>query len=194
MQTELYLECRRKKEVSLIFLSITVSYLIGKVFAMLNAMKAYGGVDVYIHIFLTSALAVGELSASHPGCFTRGERTPGTHWIGGWVDPRAGLDNVEKRKFLTLPGLELRLLSLPARSESLYRLRYQSVGMFIFPNVIPCCRSCGLFAFKDYGEVLSLCRHWDYWIPAFRENSPQSKTGVLKMRTSLKPSQNLNGL
>jgi hypothetical protein len=21
-----------------------------------------------------------------------GERTPGTHWIGGWVGPRAGLD------------------------------------------------------------------------------------------------------
>jgi hypothetical protein len=31
------------------------------------------------------------------------------------VDPRAGLDSLEKRKFLTLPGLELR----PARS-SLY--------------------------------------------------------------------------
>jgi hypothetical protein len=24
------------------------------------------------------------------------ERVPGTHWIGGWVDPRAGLDDVEK--------------------------------------------------------------------------------------------------
>jgi hypothetical protein len=32
---------------------------------------------------------------------------PGTHWIGGWVDLRAGLDDLEKRKFLTLPGLEL---------------------------------------------------------------------------------------
>jgi hypothetical protein len=49
---------------------------------------------------------------------------PGTRWIGGWVDPRAGLDNVEKRKFLTLPGLELRPLSRPARSLSIYRLRY----------------------------------------------------------------------
>jgi hypothetical protein len=27
--------------------------------------------------------------------------------IGGWVDPRVDLDDVEKRKFLTLPGLEL---------------------------------------------------------------------------------------
>jgi hypothetical protein len=36
-----------------------------------------------------------------------GKRSPGTHWIGGWVDLRAGLDDLEKRKFLTLPGLEL---------------------------------------------------------------------------------------
>jgi hypothetical protein len=35
------------------------------------------------------------------------EGTPGTHWIGGWVGPRAGLDDVKKRKFLILPGLEL---------------------------------------------------------------------------------------
>jgi hypothetical protein len=40
------------------------------------------------------------------------------------VDPRAGLDDMEKRKFLTLPGLELRLLGRPAPSQSLYRLRY----------------------------------------------------------------------
>jgi hypothetical protein len=38
--------------------------------------------------------------------------------------PKAGLDDVEKRKFLTLPGLELRSLGRPSRSYSLYRLRY----------------------------------------------------------------------
>jgi hypothetical protein len=68
-------------------------------------MKPYGGVDLYVQIFLTSSLAGGEWSASRPGRFTPGERAPGTHLIGGWVDPRAGLDDVEKRKFLTLPGL-----------------------------------------------------------------------------------------
>jgi hypothetical protein len=52
------------------------------------------------------------------------ERTPGTHWIGGWVGPRAGLDDMEKGKFLTLPGLKLRPLGRQARSRSLYRLRY----------------------------------------------------------------------
>jgi hypothetical protein len=82
-------------------------------------MKAYEVVDVQIHASLTSALAGGEWSASRPGRFT-----PGTHWIGGWVDPRTGLDVVEKRKFLTLLGLELQSLGRPARSQSLYRLSY----------------------------------------------------------------------
>jgi acyl dehydratase len=72
-------------------------------------MKAYGGMDVKNHIFLTLALAAGEWSVSFTAPFTPGERAPGTHWIGGWVDLRAGLDNMEKRKFLTLPGLELQL-------------------------------------------------------------------------------------
>jgi hypothetical protein len=40
------------------------------------------------------------------------------------VGPRAGLDAAEKRKFLTLPGLELQPLGGPARSQSLYRLHY----------------------------------------------------------------------
>jgi hypothetical protein len=38
------------------------------------------------------------------------------------VDPRAGLGDLEKRKFFTLPGLELRPLGRPARSQSLYQL------------------------------------------------------------------------
>jgi hypothetical protein len=36
-------------------------------------MKAYGGVDVYIHIFLTSALAGGKWSVSRPYHSTPGE-------------------------------------------------------------------------------------------------------------------------
>jgi hypothetical protein len=59
-------------------------------------MKAYGGVDVYIHIFLTTALVGGEWSASRLIRFTpTTERAPGIHWI-VWVDPRAGLDDIEK--------------------------------------------------------------------------------------------------
>jgi hypothetical protein len=40
------------------------------------------------------------------------------------VGPSVGLDEVEERKFLTLPGLELRPLGRLPRSQSLYRLRY----------------------------------------------------------------------
>jgi hypothetical protein len=47
------------------------------------------------------------------------------------VDPRTGLDDVEKRKFLTQPGPELRALAHPARSQSLYRRRYLG-------SAIPC--------------------------------------------------------
>jgi hypothetical protein len=87
-------------------------------------MKTCEGINVQIHVFLTSALVLGEWSASRPGRFTPGERAPGTRWIGGCVRLRASLHDVEKIKFLTLPGLEFRSLGRPARSQSLYRLCY----------------------------------------------------------------------
>jgi hypothetical protein len=43
---------------------------------------------------LTSTLDGGEWSASRPGRFAPRERAPDTHWIGGWVGPRAVLDSV----------------------------------------------------------------------------------------------------
>jgi hypothetical protein len=58
-------------------------------------MKAYGVMGVYTHVFLTSALVGSEWSASRPGRFTAAERAPGTLCIGVWVDPKAGLDNME---------------------------------------------------------------------------------------------------
>jgi hypothetical protein len=50
-------------------------------------MKKYGGVDVEINVFLTSALVRGELPASRPCSFNPGERASGTHCIGCWIDP-----------------------------------------------------------------------------------------------------------
>jgi hypothetical protein len=69
---------------------------------------------------LTLAIAGVQWSASGPGRFTHGERAPSTYWIGGWVDPRASVDDMEKRKFLTISGIDLRPLSHPAHSQSLY--------------------------------------------------------------------------
>jgi hypothetical protein len=51
------------------------------------------------------------------------------------VDSRVGLDDVEKRQFLTLPGLEVRPLGRPARSQSLYRLRYPGSGNRVLKRI-----------------------------------------------------------
>jgi hypothetical protein len=56
----------------------------------------YGSGNVALS-FLTSAPDESELSASRPCRVTPGETAPGTHGIGRWVGPRAGLHAVEKR-------------------------------------------------------------------------------------------------
>jgi hypothetical protein len=83
-----------------------------------------GGGRYSSYSFMTSALDGGEWSASRPGrAFTPGESTPGTHWTGGWVGPRAGLDTEDRGKNpLPLPGIEPRSPGRPARSQTLYCL------------------------------------------------------------------------
>jgi hypothetical protein len=105
-------------------------------------MKMYGG-GCIDHVFLTSVLVGGEWSAARPCSFIPGEGAPNTHWIGGWVGPRAGLDDVEKRKFFILPGLELRTHSGPACSQLLYRLRYP--GSYIV--------NCNLCKYKRFQQM-----------------------------------------
>jgi hypothetical protein len=95
-------------------------------------MKVYGGLDVQIHILLALTLAGGEWSASCPYSYTPGERAYGTQWIGGWVDPRVNLDDVEKRKCLPLLGLELRPLCRPACKQPLYRQSYPVTSILKF--------------------------------------------------------------
>jgi hypothetical protein len=68
--------------------------------------------------FLTTASDGGEWSATLTSCFTPREIAPGTHWIGGWVGPRAGLDAVEKRR-ISCPCRESNPGS-QARNPSLY--------------------------------------------------------------------------
>jgi hypothetical protein len=52
---------------------------------------------------LTSALHGGEWLASRPGyALPPRERTPDTHWTGGWVGLRAGLDTEDIGKILSL--------------------------------------------------------------------------------------------
>jgi hypothetical protein len=63
-----------------------------------HAMKTYWRSGGIARRNLISALDGDEWSVSRPGRFTPRERSPDTHWIGGWMSPRAGLDAVETRK------------------------------------------------------------------------------------------------
>jgi hypothetical protein len=61
-----------------------------------------GGVDVYIHVSLISPIVGGEQSTSCPVRSTPGAKASGSNSTGGWVGPRAGLDDMEKRNVLKL--------------------------------------------------------------------------------------------
>jgi hypothetical protein len=70
-----------------------------------------------------SSIILGLGTRWSPGRFNPGERDRGTHWIRGWVGPRAGLDAVDKIRISTClesnPGR-------PTHSPSLYKLSYSN--------------------------------------------------------------------
>jgi hypothetical protein len=69
-------------------------------------------------LFLNLGTRRGVWLASRPGRLYPWER-PGTHCTGGCVGPGAGLDRCGKSR-----PTGIRSPDLPARSESLYQLRY----------------------------------------------------------------------
>jgi hypothetical protein len=81
------------------------------------------GGDVYIHLSLPSALAEGEWSVPRSAAIPLGKKPQYAldRRLGG---PQSRSGDLEKRKFLILPGLELWSLGHPARIQSLYGLRY----------------------------------------------------------------------
>jgi hypothetical protein len=60
-------------------------------------MEIYEGVEVYLHVFFTSALDLGEWLLSRLGRFTAGKRAHGMYLIGELVGPSAGLEAVTKK-------------------------------------------------------------------------------------------------
>jgi hypothetical protein len=85
-------------------------------FLVEQAMKAQNGSRGNSStLSLTLALVGGGWLTPRPtrAALLAGSR-PGTHFIGGWVGPRAGLDGCRKSH-----------PDRPARSESLYRLSYR---------------------------------------------------------------------
>jgi hypothetical protein len=51
-------------------------------------VNAYERVEVFLHVFLKSALDCGACCFSCSGRFTHKERTSGTHCIEDWMVPR----------------------------------------------------------------------------------------------------------
>jgi hypothetical protein len=76
----------------------------------------------------------GEWSASRACCFTPGEITPSTHWIGGWVGPGAGQGVMKREKFYLFRGSNP---GCPSRSRPLYRLRYSRDIIKLFRFLLP---------------------------------------------------------
>jgi hypothetical protein len=64
-------------------------------------LKHTRGVGLRLHSHLTSAPDGDAWSASRP-CHFNPQRTAGAHWTEGWVDPRGGLDVLEKWKIFWL--------------------------------------------------------------------------------------------
>jgi hypothetical protein len=79
-------------------------------------MKMYGEVDIEIHVFSISA-------GSRTDRFTSGERGHDVHWTEDYVRLRAGLNDVEKRRYHLNRGSNSDLLNIPPHSQQSYPLR-----------------------------------------------------------------------
>jgi hypothetical protein len=117
--------------------------------------------EVQPHAFLTSALAGGEWSALHLGLFNPGVRAspppPSANWIGGWIGPRDGLDEVTEKRVLfgrcresNLGRLACSLLTI---LTELHR-RYQWLHLHCIFNI-----KCGYMLFLYQNACCSVLEH-----------------------------------
>jgi hypothetical protein len=95
----------------------------GPFWKTVHAMKSDRGVELQLHSFLTSEQAGGKWSTSGPGHFT-----PGTHWTGGWLNPRSGLDILEKKNFFHLLRIDHQIILTILTTLSQLRLNLRSIA------------------------------------------------------------------
>jgi hypothetical protein len=105
----------------------------------------YGGMDVWIHTFLTLALFEGEWSASHPYCFISKERSLGTHWMQDRTDCT---DDWGNENYWPYQDSNSNCSVIQPLSQSPYRnYRVYAKWKFLFFCMFSCyllLRNCGL--------------------------------------------------
>jgi hypothetical protein len=116
-------------------------------------------VELKLHAFLTSALDGGEWSALRPYHLTFRKRAHATHWIGGGVGPRAGLDAVVKRKIPSpCQVLELLIIQLLAEGNVRFYFLSSNAANRYSCSVVLCIDSVQVMrTFSGYGlDVLGI--------------------------------------
>jgi hypothetical protein len=99
--------------------------------------------------FMASAIERGEWGQVHG---------PGTHWIGGWVGPRAGLDDVERRRILQRQGF------VPRPVDLLTQLHSKRTSSRETPTPTPSILCCSIIVFllvrfpQSVGYLLTIWR------------------------------------
>jgi hypothetical protein len=115
---------------------------------------------------LTPTLDGCEWSASRPCHFTPRETAPDTHWIGGWVGPRAVLDLVVKRKMCTTKQSLViqKLKKFPLMEHECPSSNWQNSFSRPCPKTVPSSKACApsvhtawcIFWYYDF-TVTCLC-------------------------------------
>ena len=89
-----------------------------------------GGVKIQLYTFFNlSARWEWWLTPCRGCCSLHLKKKPDTHWIGGWVGPRGGLNGCGKSH------TGIRYPDRPIRSESLYRLLYPGPHLYLGPRL-----------------------------------------------------------
>jgi hypothetical protein len=135
-------------------------------------MEALEGEEVYLLLIHDLGTKWAWLVSVTPlTCFTPGERTPGTHWTGGWVGPRAGLDTEARRRILCPcrgSNLYLPVVQFVARHYTAWATRLPSCYVILYKHKNKHCRlfadstlqtlHCSLY--KSKRDKVTVLRHF----------------------------------